>query len=84
MVNRWDRKSGSLLAEGEALSIDFANVEAMSHSFADECFGDLFCEFGAQLFRDRLHLTNLNSVSKSLLRLVLVDRRGRSVDSSTH
>ena len=67
-----------LLNDGEVLRIDFAEVEAMSHAFADECFGALFCEFGAQLFRHRLHLTNLNAAVKSVLRLVLIDRRDRS------
>ena len=63
------------LEAGDEVQIDFSRVSGMTHSFADECFGDLFAEFGADLFRERAHLSEMNPAVKSVLRLVFVDRK---------
>lgn len=66
-----------LLDRGEEVRIDFSGVGALSHSFADECFGDLFSEFGANLFRERVHLAAANEGVRAVLRLVFADRRSK-------
>lgn len=66
------------LEDGEEVRIDFSRIAGMSHSFADECFGDLFSEFGADLFRTRLKLGNMDDSVKSVLRLVFADRRSHA------
>lgn len=66
-----------LLDRGEDVRIDFSNVGAISHSFADECFGELFSEFGADLFRERVHLAAANEGVRAVLRLVFADRRSK-------
>ena len=63
------------LEGGDEIQIDFWRVSGMTHSFADECFGDLFAEFGADLFRERVRLAEMNSAVKSVLRLVFADRK---------
>lgn len=67
----------ALLDRGEEVRIDFSGVGAISHSFADECFGDLFSEFGADLFRERVHLAAANDGVRAVLRLVFADRRSK-------
>jgi len=66
------------LEDGGEIEIDFSRVSGMTHSFADECFGDLFTEFGADLFRERAHLSGMNSAVKSVLRFVFVDRKSHA------
>lgn len=65
------------LEAGKEIRIDFSSIAGMSHSFADECFGDLFGENGPDLFRTRLHLVGLNEAGRSVLRLVFTDRSGK-------
>ncbi len=65
------------LEDGGEVRIDFSRVSGMAHSFADECFGDLFSEFGADLFRGKVHLSGMNPEVKSVLRLVFADRKSR-------
>jgi len=67
----------ALLDCGEEVRVDFSGVGAISHSFADECFGDLFSEFGADLFRERVHLAAANEGVRAVLRLVFADRRSK-------
>jgi len=67
----------SHLKSEEEICIDFSRVAGISHSFADECFGELFGEFGPELFQKRVHLTGLNEAGKSVLRLVFTDRSGK-------
>ncbi|NLT69341.1 MAG: STAS-like domain-containing protein [Verrucomicrobiaceae bacterium] len=67
----------TLLDRGEDVRIDFSGVGAISHSFADECFGDLFSELGADLFRERVRLAAANEGVRAVLRLVFADRRSK-------
>lgn len=67
----------ALLDSGEEVRIDFSGVGAVSHAFADECFGDLFSEFGPDLFRERVRLAAANEGVRAVLRMVFADRRSK-------
>ena len=62
------------LPQGERLVIDFAGVEVMTPSFADECFGKLAESIGGLNFRKRVKLTGAEPIVRALLNSVLAER----------
>jgi hypothetical protein len=56
------------------VKLDFQGVRGLSHSFADECFGDLVARMGLSAFKSSLHFLNLSEERKAVLRFVLADR----------
>jgi hypothetical protein len=62
------------LPPGERLVIDFAGVEVMTPSFADECFGKLAESIGGLNFRERVKLTGADPIIRTLLNSVLAER----------
>jgi hypothetical protein len=57
-------------ADSQQIIIDFSNVDALSHSFADECIGGLLTELGAESFKERIRFKNMSEEIDALLRLV--------------
>ena len=57
--------------------IDFAGVDTLSPSFADECFGVLLDELGIETFKEKLRFKGTTSEINSLLRLV-TSRRAKA------
>ena len=62
------------LTPGDVLGIDFAQVETMSPSFADECFGKFAEVVGAGPFRTSVFLIGANDTIRTLVNAVLADR----------
>jgi hypothetical protein len=56
--------------DSERVTIDFNGVDAVSHSFADECIGGLLTELGAQVFKEMIRFKGMSEETNSLLRLV--------------
>lgn len=52
------------------VTLDFSGVDAMSHSFADECIGGLLTELGTAAFKAKIRFKDTNDEMDSLLRLV--------------
>src|ERR1700730_755446 len=60
--------------------VDLSQVELMTPSFADECFGTLAEEFGANEFKRKIRLKGPGSEVKHLLKVVISHRlAGRKV-----
>jgi hypothetical protein len=59
------------LARGEDVDLDFAGVQAVSPSFADELFGKL----GTRVDIEHVHFTNLSPHLESVARMVQEQRR---------
>lgn len=51
--------------------IDFEGVTEVSHSFADECFGELIEVLGPEQFRKQIRFKNAAGETASLLKLVM-------------
>ncbi|MGH7150714.1 MAG: STAS-like domain-containing protein [Planctomycetota bacterium] len=68
------RKLRSRLEKGERLEIDFAGVEVLTPSFADECLGRLVLDVGLEVFRERVRLKATDETIKRLVNHVLAHR----------
>lgn len=55
----------------ERVIIDFAGIDEVSHSFADECFGVLMDSLGSDRFRRQIRFKNTTGETAGLLRLVM-------------
>ncbi|HKB15022.1 MAG TPA: STAS-like domain-containing protein, partial [Planctomycetota bacterium] len=64
----------SRLGRGEKLEIDFAGVEVLTPSFADECLGRLVLDVGVEVFRERVRLRTTDETIKRLVNHVLSHR----------
>ena len=62
------------VCSGDALVIDFAGVELMTPSFADDCFGKLAEIIGFAKFRQSVSVTGGNDIVRALLNSVLAER----------
>lgn len=58
----------------EKIIFDFENVELISNSFADECFGKLIDEFGLQHVKGKTTFVNTNGLVSLVLRKAISDR----------
>lgn len=64
----------ALLGSGNKIVVDFSDVDALSHSFADESFAKLMEETTSLLKDGRLKFINANDFVKTILRKVIQDR----------
>jgi hypothetical protein len=62
------------LSHGTTVVIDFNNIEGITNSFADECFGKLIIETGTAPFKEHVKFTNLDPTEKSILNFALMNR----------
>lgn len=63
-----------LYEEHGDLSLDMANVDLVTPSFADEAIGLLAIQIGVGDFQDHFEFQNLNSEYRSLLNMVITNR----------
>lgn len=64
----------SNLESGHRIAIDFAGVDVMTPSFADECFGKLAERLGANRFRQSISLNGADETIRTLINSVLAER----------
>ena len=62
------------MGPGDSITLDFAGVDIMSPSFADECFGKFAERIGAQNFRSFVLLIGANTTIRPLINAVLSER----------
>lgn len=58
----------------EFVCFDFKNVEIISHSFADECFGKLLLDFDIDFLRDHSTFLNTNEEISKAISFTLKER----------
>jgi anti-anti-sigma regulatory factor len=63
-----------LLKTSGQVVLDFAGVNVMSHSFADEFFGKLAEVHGPDVFRNRFLLKNISPQDGVIVRAVVAER----------
>jgi hypothetical protein len=66
------------LAQGESVLIDFSGITSITHSFADEAFGELVSTLGLDTFRRRTHFAGANEDIKAIIRFVIAERIGHA------
>ena len=75
----------NLKLTGEAkLIFDFQDVEVVSHSFADQCFGKLIETFGLDFIKDRTTFCNVNPFVSSVIKSAINKRMARNREMITH
>jgi STAS-like domain of unknown function (DUF4325) len=62
--------------------IDFANLNVISSSFADELLGKLVIEFGFFGFNNLVKLKNTNSLIQQIVQRSVAQRMAESLDAS--
>jgi len=60
--------------EEESVTVSLTEIEAMSPSFADECFGKLLLLLGTDQFKRKVIISGANEVNKALLNAILTKR----------
>ena len=63
------------LKKGEFISFDFSNVNVISHSFADECFGKLLLKWEIEELKKTTTFTNINPIIKKIISFTLKERQ---------
>ena len=63
------------LKKGEFVSFDFSNVDVVSHSFADECFGKLLLKWEIEELKKTTTFTNVNPFVKKIISFTLKERQ---------
>ncbi len=63
------------LIKGEFISFDFSNVNVISHSFADECFGKLLLKWEIEELKRTTTFTNINPIIKKIISFTLKERQ---------
>lgn len=66
------------LNQGESLLIDFSGVTSITHSFADEVFGELVCTLGLDRFKEVIRFVGVNEDSRAIIRFVISERLGQA------
>jgi hypothetical protein len=66
------------LGQGESLLIDFSGVTAITHSFADEVFGELVFALGLERFKQVIRFAGVNEDSRAIIRFVISERLGQA------
>ena len=64
----------SFLDANQKVVVDFADIQLVSSSFADEVFGKLFFELGPLEFSTKLELRNIHPIVKLLVDKAIVQR----------
>ncbi len=59
------------LKNNQLLVFDLSDVELITHSFADECFGKVFLDFELSLVKNRTSFENYNTKVKSQIIIVI-------------
>lgn len=62
------------LKDEPPVTLDFAGVEGMSQSFADECIGKLAAELGKAKFKKNLRFKSVSPEVRPLLRHATIQR----------
>ena len=62
------------LNQGESLHIDFSGVTAITHSFADEVFGELVFALGLDRFKQVIRFEGVNEDGRAIIRFVISER----------
>jgi anti-sigma regulatory factor (Ser/Thr protein kinase) len=65
-----------LTSSGDAIVLDFDNVNIVSSSFADEVLGRLFVELGPMVFMTRIKFKNADKETLSLIDRAIIQRSG--------
>lgn len=64
----------NICSNGDRMVFDFQDVEVVSHSFADECFGKLVEKFGLEFVKDRTTFRNANPFVSSVIKSAINNR----------
>ena len=64
----------NLLEKNEVIFVDFAGIELITPSFADECLGMLAVRLGGDAFKARVRLRGAAKGTKHLIAVVLANR----------
>lgn len=64
------------------ISLDFANINIVSSSFADELIGKLVTEFGFYGFNNIFKLKNMNSIVQSIVQRSVAQRMMESYNGN--
>ena len=62
------------ITTGNPVIIDFEKIQGITNSFADECFGKLLVDIGAQKFSNTIKFSHLDPDEKSIINFVLYNR----------
>ena len=62
------------LGNNDFVTFDFSNVNSISHSFADECFGKLLLSWGISELKSKTTFTNANDLIKQTIAFTLKER----------
>lgn len=65
--------SQNIIAE-EIIVFDFADVDLISNSFADECFGKLIEDFGIDYVKSKTTFRNVNPLIDMVIKKAITDR----------
>lgn len=69
------------IREGQQIIFDFAGVEVVSNSFADECFGKLLLTFDLDTIRRHTTFKNTTPFVRDVVRFSLNQRLGHLAHS---
>lgn len=58
------------LSQGESVCLDFRNVATLASAFLGPAVGNLYAEFCKEDLEARLHLTGLDTIDESILKVV--------------
>lgn len=59
------------MSDDDSLVIDFTNLEIMTPSFADECFGKFAERVGFENFSTKISMRNANETVRALINSIL-------------
>ena len=74
MAKDFRRKIENGLLNNEFITFDFSNVDVISHSFADECFGKLLLFTSLPELQSKTTFKNTNPEVKKMIAFVLKER----------
>jgi len=63
------------LKKGEFIFFDFSDVDFISHSFADECFGKLLLTWDISELKKRTTFINTNPLVKNIISFTFKERQ---------
>lgn len=61
-------------SSSEVITLDFADVRTVSHSFADELIGKLAKKYGPAQFKEKIKIINLSESNRAIFTYVISDR----------
>jgi STAS-like domain of unknown function (DUF4325) len=72
------KRVAAQLSEVDSVLIDFSGVTTVTHSFADEIFGELISSLGLEAFKRRIHFAGANDDIRAIIRFVISERLHRA------